>query len=320
MTTEYYNASGTPASNADVNSPEMRAEFVAIQAMAAKLPVLAGNNSLLIAVNSGATGLEPVSDSAVRTILGLGTMAMQSASAYLLLAGGTMSGNIAMGSNKLTGLAAGSNAGDSVRYEQVLLLAGGTMSGALTLSDGSTPLSKAGGTMTGVFKAADNLFQILGSGDASKIAVFEVDGITTGTTRTITVPNKSGTMAMTSDVAISAKVGSFTRDLTAASGAQAVTGVGFTPKAVVFLSAVSSSAEMSVGATDGANMGYLEDQQNITGATWLAGSGAVIGLVQSNVDFSRAVIASMDADGFTLTWTKTGAPAGTGTVLFLALR
>jgi hypothetical protein len=38
-----------------------------------------------------------------------------------------------MNAKKLTGLAAGTSAGDSVRYEQVLLLAGGTMTGNLTL-------------------------------------------------------------------------------------------------------------------------------------------------------------------------------------------
>jgi hypothetical protein len=38
----------------------------------------------------------------------------------LPLAGGTMSGNIVMGSNKLTGLSAGTTAGESVRYEQVI--------------------------------------------------------------------------------------------------------------------------------------------------------------------------------------------------------
>jgi hypothetical protein len=48
-------------------------------------------------------------------------------------AGGTVpyAANQAMGSNKFTGLAAGSGAGDSVRYEQVLLLSGGTMTGMI---------------------------------------------------------------------------------------------------------------------------------------------------------------------------------------------
>ena len=42
----------------------------------------------------------------------------------LSLSGGTMSGNIAMGTNKLTGLGAGTVAGDSVRYEQAVLVTG----------------------------------------------------------------------------------------------------------------------------------------------------------------------------------------------------
>lgn len=41
---------------------------------------------------------------------------------FLPLAGGTMSGNIAMGGNILTGLGAGAAAGNSVRYEQVKVL------------------------------------------------------------------------------------------------------------------------------------------------------------------------------------------------------
>lgn len=41
--------------------------------------------------------------------------------------------NIPMGGYRLTGLAAGVAAGDSVRYEQVLLLTGGTMTGTVTL-------------------------------------------------------------------------------------------------------------------------------------------------------------------------------------------
>jgi len=47
---------------------------------------------------------------------------------------------------------------------------------------------------------ADNLFRVVGSSDATKKLAFEVDGFTTATTRTVTVPNKDGTMAMTSDL------------------------------------------------------------------------------------------------------------------------
>src|SRR5574343_114290 len=51
---------------------------------------------------------------------------------YLLLAGGTMSGAIEMGSQKITGLAAGSAAGDAIRFEQ--LPVGGQASGTTDAS------------------------------------------------------------------------------------------------------------------------------------------------------------------------------------------
>jgi hypothetical protein len=64
----------------------------------------------------------------------------------------TPSANLPMNAKKLTGLAAGTSAGDSVRYEQVLLLVGGTMTGAITFAAGQSftgTLPLAGGTMTG---------------------------------------------------------------------------------------------------------------------------------------------------------------------------
>jgi hypothetical protein len=69
----------------------------------------------------------------------------------------TPSANLPMNAKKLTGLAAGTSAGDSVRYEQVLLLAGGTMTGAITFAAGQTftgTLPLTGGTMTGAITFA----------------------------------------------------------------------------------------------------------------------------------------------------------------------
>jgi len=68
--------------------------------------------------------------------------------AALLLAGGTMAGNIAMGSNKVTGLAAATTNGDAVRYEQALLLAGGTMAGNIN-ANGNKVTGLAAGTANG---------------------------------------------------------------------------------------------------------------------------------------------------------------------------
>lgn len=111
----------------------------------------------------------------------------------------TPTANLPMGTFKLTGLGAGTAAGNSVRYEQVLLLTGGTVTGATTFSGAVT--STGGATVnTAAWKFADAFLQITGSSDATKIGVFEADGITTATTRTYTLPDKNGTFAMTSDV------------------------------------------------------------------------------------------------------------------------
>src|SRR5690606_28896557 len=45
-------------------------------------------------------------------------------------------------------------------------------------------------------EVSDNVFRILGSGDASKKLAFNADTITAGQTRTIDAPNASGTMAL----------------------------------------------------------------------------------------------------------------------------
>lgn len=46
----------------------------------------------------------------------------------------------------------------------------------------------------------DNTFRVVDNGDPTKKLAFEVSGVTTATTRTLTVPNASGTIALTSDL------------------------------------------------------------------------------------------------------------------------
>lgn len=56
-------------------------------------------------------------------------------------------------------------------------------------------LASAGFITTASATIADNVFRIKGSSDATKLVAFEVDGLTTGTTRTVTIPDASGTVA-----------------------------------------------------------------------------------------------------------------------------
>jgi hypothetical protein len=74
-------------------------------------------------------------------------------------AGGTMAGNIAMGTNKVTGLGAATTNGDAVRYEQVngqyLPIGGGTLTGVTLLPDGSAAapaLAFGADTNTGIWR------------------------------------------------------------------------------------------------------------------------------------------------------------------------
>jgi len=110
------------------------------------------------------------------------------------------------------------------------------------------------------------------------------------------------------------KIGSLTRDTTAANGDVAYTGVGFKPAVIIFLAGHSTDA-ISVGFSD-----VTIDACVIVRTGKLTDTNAIY---CGNTDGSAsqtAVVKSMDADGFTLTWTKTGSPTGTDTVYYLAIR
>lgn len=59
-------------------------------------------------------------------------------------------------------------------------------------------------TFTGTQTFRDNKFEITDNSDTTKKIALELSGITTATTRTLTVPDKSGTLALTSDISAAA--------------------------------------------------------------------------------------------------------------------
>ena len=117
------------------------------------------------------------------------------------------------------------------------------------------------------------------------------------------------------------KLGSFTRDTSVASGTQAVTGVGFKAKVVVFLMQHAATAGASIGVDNATTVFSIINNHNGTANTWNNSGAESIFDVQSGTLDYRGHISTMDADGFTISWTRTGTtPSGTITVYYLALR
>ena len=112
-----------------------------------------------------------------------------------------------------------------------------------------------------------------------------------------------------------------TRDASVATGTQAITGIGFKPKAVVSFSVGTSGGgdQASVsGTSDGTLNKCLET--GITGQNFFQGS--FLGIwrtAEGGGDFQSCVVSTFDTDGLTLSWTKSGTPTGTISFYGMAL-
>ena len=109
---------------------------------------------------------------------------------------GTNSGNqtLANTSDATSHTVTLSSTGGSV---QLVEGSGITLTTTGTAADGIITIASSGG---GSSTFADNVFEIYDNTDNTKKLAFEASGITTGTTRTLTIPNASGTIALTSDL------------------------------------------------------------------------------------------------------------------------
>lgn len=108
------------------------------------------------------------------------------------------------------------------------------------------------------------------------------------------------------------KIKTETRDLTAASGDVSYTGYGFTPVALI----IHTSFYYSRGFT---NPTGLMDCLSFEGTAPTNSAIRVIYL-KNGSDIQSAVWKSYDADGFTLTWTKSGTLSGTSNLYVIALK
>ena len=101
----------------------------------------------------------------------------------------------------------------------------------------------------------------------------------------------------------------FTRDMTAASGNVSYTALGFKPSNIALIAALASGAAptSSVGF---ANASRASSISAIAANQMYGLANTPIHLVETwNTAIQSAVLASLDTDGFTLTWTKTGSPS-----------
>ncbi len=114
------------------------------------------------------------------------------------------------------------------------------------------------------------------------------------------------------------KIGTTTHDVSVA-GTQDVTGIGFTPTAVVLLAGVTGTSQMSVGFDNGTNAYAIGDNAGLSAGTY---NMSVISSIYGRVgvsDIFEATVTAYASGQFTLTWTKSGSPTGTATVHYLAI-
>ncbi len=138
------------------------------------------------------------------------------------------------------------------------------------------------------------------------------------TTQFRLTPAKYDGTAVVSSTSTNKKVGVFTRDISLASGTQAVTGLGFQPDVVIFMAALNTTTDtVSLGADGASGTGVIFQR----GTSWLGSGSYSIQLeTTAGTNYYSGYIFSRDSDGFTLSWTKTGSPTGTASITYTALK
>lgn len=118
------------------------------------------------------------------------------------------------------------------------------------------------------------------------------------------------------------KMGSFTRALNAGTGDVAYTGVGFTPKFIMFFGGVVNDDVATYnGYSDGTSNSCLADYGYSSAGFNNWQNDSSIALYNSGATNEKAIVKSFDADGFTLTWTLSGAGvASTANITYVAFR
>ena len=163
----------------------------------------------------------------------------------------------------------------------------------------------------------------MASGTDGNIISYDASGnpvaIATGSDGQVLTSTGAGSPpAFEAAYSLSVFVGNLTRAQATATGNVAYTGVGFRPKAVIFVAG---------GPTDQASWGFDNAVQNPgtiytkqSSINFEADASPSSIFPREGAAWTMAVIDSLDADGFTLTWTTNGSPtAATIYVKYLAI-
>ena len=116
------------------------------------------------------------------------------------------------------------------------------------------------------------------------------------------------------------KVGLFSRDTSLASGTQAITGVGFQPRSVKFLSVGDSVVgEASWGYDTIDDSFSIDDAHNaVANSTQLEITHSILIIESTVANQYKGAVSSFDSDGFTIQWTKESSPTGSLQTIYMA--
>jgi hypothetical protein len=112
------------------------------------------------------------------------------------------------------------------------------------------------------------------------------------------------------------------RDNEGGTGDVNYTGVGFLPSMIIALcGSATEVGAASIGVATGAGGNCIYNKENVTASWWPSSAVQLIIATESDTKNQSAVLKTFNADGFTLTWTRTGVTqAGTIEVFFICFR
>ena len=170
-------------------------------------------------------------------------------------------------------------------------------------------------------------------------ATATISSISLATGGTITGTTTSGTLAGNSNTVLPVEKavktyvdavatmqqisGTFTRDMTAATSTQGVTGIGFTPNYVAFAADVTNLTTGSWGVSTSAGTATCLWDRTYDGTdnTWGVSTTSCILLLTDATDEQAGTLQSFDTDGFTISWEKSNTPTtATALIAFTAMK